>query len=204
MTTAFNGWRIAFFGASGTGKTTLAEYFSERYDWPLNPVGSRSVAADMGFASPYDVDAAGRREEFQRKLMQTKAVWERSMTEFITDRTTLDNLVYTILHDVRSISAEDYRLAWRAMDNYTHLVYCPVSAVCKIGGDSARVNDEIYQEIYDQVIHGILLKSGKPFLTLDMTDLEDRKAAIEEYIKVLHDRCGQRKGPFPHNCEAKT
>lgn len=50
--------KIAFTGSSGTGKTTLAKYISEEFNIPLNPVGSRSVAASMGFKNPYDVDKA--------------------------------------------------------------------------------------------------------------------------------------------------
>jgi len=50
--------KIAFAGASGTGKTTLAKYLSEKLDLPFNPVGARSVAKKMGFDNPYDVDRA--------------------------------------------------------------------------------------------------------------------------------------------------
>lgn len=50
--------RVAFAGASGSGKTTLAKFVAEEYKLPLNPVGSRSTALAMGFASPYDVDQA--------------------------------------------------------------------------------------------------------------------------------------------------
>jgi hypothetical protein len=50
--------RIAFCGASGTGKTTLARFLSERFELPLNPTGSRSTAKALGFDSPYDVDKA--------------------------------------------------------------------------------------------------------------------------------------------------
>jgi len=52
--------RIAFAGASGTGKTTLAKYVYEVMapDMKFNPIGSRSVSKMMGFNSPYDVDMA--------------------------------------------------------------------------------------------------------------------------------------------------
>jgi hypothetical protein len=56
--------KIAFAGASGTGKSTLARWTAETYNLPFNPVGSRSVAKSMGFVGedgegrPYDVDQA--------------------------------------------------------------------------------------------------------------------------------------------------
>lgn len=55
---------IAMIGVSGTGKSTLARFISEQYGYPINPVGSRSVAKEMGFVGPdgegrpYDVDRA--------------------------------------------------------------------------------------------------------------------------------------------------
>jgi len=59
--------KIAFIGASGTGKSTLARFIAERFNLPINPVGSRSVAKEMGFVDPvtgegrpYDVDRAHR------------------------------------------------------------------------------------------------------------------------------------------------
>ena len=69
--------RVAICGASGTGKSVLAAYIAERYGLMVNPVGSRSVSQAMGFASPYDVDKAGKRAEFQRKLLAAKTGWER-------------------------------------------------------------------------------------------------------------------------------
>lgn len=57
--------RIAFTGASGTGKSTLAQWLSRELSLPMNPVGARSVAKDMGFVDfasgeprPYLVDRA--------------------------------------------------------------------------------------------------------------------------------------------------
>ena len=50
--------KVAFCGASGTGKTTLMRLVCKYMDIPTNPVGSRSVSKAMGFKSPYDVDTA--------------------------------------------------------------------------------------------------------------------------------------------------
>jgi len=61
--------RIAFIGASGTGKTTLAKWVAETYSLPLNPVGARSVARDMGFETPYDVDQADA-DTYGKALLQ--------------------------------------------------------------------------------------------------------------------------------------
>jgi len=106
--------RIAIAGASGTGKTTLANAIAERYSLPINPVGARSVAKSMGFDNPYDVDKAGKRVEFQRKLFEDKRRWELTNDRFVTDRTYLDNLTYCALHMADQLpdnAIEGFRLA---------------------------------------------------------------------------------------------
>jgi len=170
--------RVAFAGASGTGKTTLARWVSERFGLPINPVGSRSVAAAMGFASPYDVDQAGRRAEFQARLLREKRAWEELHSEkgFVSDRTTLDNLTYTMLHDVRSIDAATLASAVVGARHYTHVVYCPMDVVWKPGGDPARVPDETYHRLYDVVLKALLERYvGRTLAEAQFEKLADRQ-----------------------------
>lgn len=60
----YNPPRIAFTGASATGKTSLAIWLAQHLGVPFNPYGSRSAAASMGFVDdegkpkPYNVDRA--------------------------------------------------------------------------------------------------------------------------------------------------
>ena len=65
--------KVAFLGASGCGKTTLAKYVSsDVLKVPFNPIGSRSVAASMGFSNPYDVDRASA-QHYEGRLSATEA-----------------------------------------------------------------------------------------------------------------------------------
>jgi AAA domain len=150
--------RLAFAGASGTGKTTLAQWASEKFGLPVNPVGSRSVAQAMGFDNPYDVDKAGRRAEFQRRLVAEKRAWEDARDAFVVDRTTLDNLVYTMMHDVYAIDRTLLNSVIQGLGRYTHIVFCPVDVFCNLGGDPNRVNDTVYHELYDEVMRAFLRK----------------------------------------------
>lgn len=177
--------RIAFTGASGTGKTKLSEFIVEAFGLPYNPVGSRSVAKDMGFASPYDVDAAGRRAEFQRRLVLEKRAWEDRHESFVTDRTTLDNMAYTIMHDVAAIDEELVTKIVGGVSRYTHIFYCPVDVFCNTGTDNARVQDMTYHRIYDILIKGLLDKYRSPqtkFVTMMHNVLEDRKQFVRSLI----------------------
>jgi predicted ATPase len=169
--------RIAFCGASGTGKSTLAAALAAHFNLPLNPVGSRSVSAAMGYASPYDVDRAGRRAEFQRRLLANKCAWEAAHESFVTDRTTLDNLAYQALHAVESVTGAVVAEAVTGLARYTHVFYCPVWAFCAPGDDSARVQDLTYHRVYDAVLRGFLESHPVAYqvrMTLWTADREER------------------------------
>lgn len=147
--------RIAFSGPSGTGKTTLAKYVSEKYGLPMNPVGARSVSQAMGFATPYDVDKAGKRAEFQKRLAEEKMAWEDEHASFVTDRTTFDNLVYTMLHDVHAVDESLFEAIKDGMCRYTHIVMFPMHQFCDPGSDKDRVKDLTYHRLYEATLVGL-------------------------------------------------
>jgi predicted ATPase len=181
--------RIAFTGSSGTGKSTLARFVADHYGIPLNPIGSRSVALEMGFSSPYDVDKAGKRAEFQRRLQSEKVAWETKHDMFVTDRSTLDELAYTSLHDVQTaVSPDYYRTALEHMNRYTLVVRCPVATFCSLDNDPKRLNDIRYQQVFDALLHGLLMTVDETLNAtwLDMFEarLDARKALLRDVLEV--------------------
>lgn len=180
------GIRVAFAGASGTGKTTLARHLELAKDLPFNPVGSRSVAKAMGFGNPYDVDKAGKRAEFQRRLVTEKRAWEDDHEDFVSDRTTLDNLAYTMFHDVYAIDRELLGAVVEGMKRYTHIFFCPVSAFIDRGGDEHRVDNDAYHELYDVTIKALLDRYQSretQLIILGTDDLELRKRQVESTLR---------------------
>jgi len=103
--------RVAFCGASGTGKTTLAAYVSSTYGVPLNPVGSRSTATRLGFQSPYHVDKASwavyhnrLRDSCPRDICATAAVeeflgGEKTMRAEFQAQLQVDKMAWETSHD---------------------------------------------------------------------------------------------------------
>ena len=182
--------RIAFAGASGTGKTTLAKYVAETFNLPFNPIGSRSVAKDMGFDSPYDVDKAGRRGEFQRRLVRSKVEWETTNESFVTDRTTADNLAYTCLHDVYSVDHELIELVKTGIDRYTHIFLCYMDTFFALGSDPFRVSNPCYHEVYESILLSFVNKYNTKSLVIkaDGNGLEKRAAHItQQLIRYFDD-----------------
>lgn len=183
--------RIAFCGSSGTGKSVLTEYVSQKYGLEVNPVGARSVSQAMGFDTPYGVDAAGKRSEFQRRLLDEKMAWEASHEKFVTDRTTIDNLAYTAMHGVETIDKSFLDSVFESMKRYQCIVYCPVRAFCDPGGDPARVQDMTYHRLFDATIYGLLLtfrmeQEGSMYPIIRIcteTDLDARKRFVDRAVE---------------------
>jgi nicotinamide riboside kinase len=147
--------RIAIAGASGTGKTTLANAIAERYSLPINPVGARSVALSMGFYNPYDVDKAGKRVEFQRKLFEHKRDWELARDSFVTDRSYLDNLTYCALHMAEHLPDNAVEEFTRAMERYD-LVLVLFRKDFQSLNDGIRKTSQAYHAIYERLLGGFL------------------------------------------------
>jgi predicted ATPase len=148
--------RIAFAGASGTGKTTLTNILASALAIPVCPVGSRTVAAAMGFSSPYDVDTAGVRGEFQQRLLTEKAEWEAAHDSFITDRTHLDNLVYCALHSVYDVNDKYVDRVFARTCRYTDIIVTRMGDFQCVGDDPARVADRAYHQMYEHLLRGLV------------------------------------------------
>ncbi len=73
------------------------------------------------------------------------------------------------------------------MQRYTHIFYCPVTAFCHPGNDSARVKEMVYHEIYDLVLKAFLDRY-RPTMpakigTLHDSELEDRKRTVSALLR---------------------
>lgn len=177
--------RVAFCGASGTGKSTLAEFVAKTYGFPMNPVGSRSVSKAMGFENPYDVDKAGKRAEFQWRLLCDKVAWEAEHESFVTDRTVVDNVAYLALHDSAALDSSDISTMCDAgMRQYTHIIYTPLRTFQNLGGDPARREGRLYHECFDAMVEGLVLMyfhrpaSAFHLLSLDRANPTWREQAV--------------------------
>lgn len=175
--------RIAFCGASGTGKSTLANYIAKLFRLETNPIGSRSVAAQMGFSSPYDVDTAGLRGLFQEKLLTSKIEWERGQRHFVTDRATFDNMVYSEMHGGTALS-DDYilRAYVHAAIRYDRIYFCSVNVFQNVENDPSRKDDRAYHAEYERR----LLEHLKRLETL-------RDPSRAEVIPILSDSVEDRQ-----------
>ena len=173
--------RIAFCGASGTGKSKLTKHVAEKYGLSVCPVGSRSVALAMGFENPYDVDAAGKRVEFQRRLFEEKRAWEADHEDFVTDRTPFDNLAYATMHGAR-MQPEEIQKYVAAMSRYDEIIYLPLRFFQNLGGDPHRVPEQGYHEMFDLLLCALLMKHYPNSTAMCIAAPESRIDAVDSLI----------------------
>lgn len=140
----------------------------------------------MGFSSAYDSAAAGMRVEFQSRLLEGKAAWEASHDHFVTDRTTFDNLVYSMMHGASAVTDLYFERAVAGLRRYEFIVYCPVSVFINLEDDPARVSSMTYHLLYDATLWGLLQKFRPPdvrVVTMPFPKLEHRK----DFLRSLMD-----------------
>ncbi len=165
--------RIAISGASGTGKTTLARAIAERYQIPLNPIGARDVAKEMGFDNPYDVDQAGRRVEFQARLFERKLEWEQAHESFVTDRSYFDNLTYCALHMLPQVDEAMLKRFSEAMNRYDMVFVLPRAAFQRLD-DGIRQTNPVYHLMYESILFGLFHQRHLPWFLLSSPSTEGR------------------------------
>lgn len=172
--------RIAFAGASGTGKTTLARYVAAQLALPLAPSAARAAAAEMGLNSPYDADradlnaeqfphlqrtATARRQELQRRIVSKRIAWqhEHSIDGFVSDRTSFDDLAYTLIHCGEPLYAELLTPVFNQdqvlQPTYTTIVFCPMASFFSLGTDPARNPDLGYHREFERLLLELLDKA---------------------------------------------
>lgn len=180
--------KLAFCGASGTGKSTLAKMWAESQGVPMNPIGARQVAASMGFESPYDVDKIpGMREKFQVELLNQKYEWEKSRPDFVTDRTYFDNLVYSLMHNGKHVNHEYVQKVEEYSDIYDLIVLFPVDVFQDLN-DPVRVQDKAYHKTYEWILDKFIYGSRKFYKIHVVNDADPRSriVSIKQRIKLFN------------------
>jgi nicotinamide riboside kinase len=176
--------RIACIGASGVGKSRLVERLRTKLNLPINPVGSRSVALCLGFNNVYDVDKAGLRNVFQRRLFTDKVQWETEHEEFLTDRTVFDNLAYAMVHGgTEMMTVEELSKYITSMHRYTAIFYLPLNVFQNISDDQNRLNSDVYHQMFDMIIRALIIEYSIPNVITLRCPLEERASIIDGLLE---------------------
>ncbi len=180
--------RIAFIGAHGTGKTTLAKVVSEKLNLPLIAEGVREKMVyykNEGY-DKYDLDHyGGVFQLFQDELLIERLFEENEKVHFISDRSTIDNFAYYATNQIckplseKTFKAYEY-LCLSQSKKYSHLFLVPVSFPAVADG----VRETTYQSqiIIENFIRGFCEKNNIRYIEID-TNCN----TVEERVKFVLD-----------------
>lgn len=187
-------------GAHRTGKTTLAKAFSERSGIPFIKTGASQVFIDMGLDPKIDYPMEIRLD-IQKKILNSFELQCKSVAGlFITDRTPIDFMAYTLadcqrgnipvhLHE----PLEKYMTDCINLTNWLFPVLIVVQPGIKLVEAPGKAPAHTaYVEHINHLIMGIMvserIQSEHFYIPRYMTDLEDRINCIDFALKKSSEK----------------
>ncbi len=201
------GIRIGLCGGHRTGKTTLADAVSRKSGIPFVRTSTSGVFAEHGLdpAAPMNFKT---RLWIQHKVIESaETVWKDRAGSFITDRTPLDMLAYT-LADITGTTEVDFPdlkayadVCFNVANTlFTHLVIIQPGIPLIFEKGKAALN-RAYIEHLSCIITG-LCHDGRTFrpawaLPAHITDLDERVCSLMNFISSLSQSGSAPSGDFP-------
>jgi len=176
--------KIALCGAHGTGKTTLLKGIQDICDAPVLTTTMRTFYTNLG-VNDFEKIPGDIRTIFQNHALLNQIRREDEFADkgFITDRSVLDYLSYTIISSSMADSQlEIYKaLIKERLRHYTHFIYVPVefdATAEHLRGDPKiqKVIAAVCEEYLDKWMPGRYLRvTGS---------VENRLSQIKQFIQV--------------------
>lgn len=198
--------KIALCGASGSGKSTIARWMSEKYNLPYLENSAGLILpheVQQRFVDHYGWTKSGHSDvirlgninpnfavDFQQELLKVRSKFIRDTPDFIFDRSPVDNLAYFLLQCGHLASPEV---------THQHIVRCleaitPISLVIflhtstepgNVENNGSRVANWSYQKMVTAVFKHVLefYMPQVPRLELSMWDYATRQRLISNYME---------------------
>lgn len=183
--------KIAFSGASGTGKTSVAREllqtpFAEAQGLLLVGVDSRALLTTLGLGLANKISSTQYRV-FQTMYISRKIVAESIDDSFVTERSFADCLAYWRIHCAQSATTEENELIERIcrdrISQYDVHFLFPVGYL-KLEEDGFRHTQIDYHAKYQAVLQGILTDFGISPLTMPRASVNERVRFLVQAFNV--------------------
>lgn len=161
--------KIYICGPSGVGKTTLAKAISEKYNIPFVSTSGKSLWAMFNINSHKELidrtaaDPMGFGMNYQIALLEQRTAAIDGYSQFVTDRSPIDNLVY-FLAQVASHATEEQTKKYidvceLSMKRANKVIYIPFTREILLEDDGARIVNGYYQEYITSVFDLVIKKN---------------------------------------------
>lgn len=175
--------RIILTGASGVGKTTLAEPLSKQLGLPVIPELGRDICRQMGYERIGEIPD---QEAFKNSVLDAQIQAEDKLQSFISDRSAIDcwvlwqrwNICQAMSYDTEAYCDK----ARKQSEKYTHIIYVP--PMFPPQDDGFRWTDADYQKQIDRITRMTLHEWGltDKTLVLKAKPVDDRLKEILNWL----------------------
>ncbi len=175
--------KIILTGAHGTGKSTLLEPLREYYQLNTLKRTVRNFWEDNGVVDfeklPSDVRAIFQKHLLLNQLDKENDLWEGG---FITDRSVLDYLGYTVVSSTMSdIDLELYKALIRErLLQYDYIIYCPVEFPAE--AEYLRADPKSQIQVADVLEEHLALWLKPEQYCIARGSVEERLEQIKQFI----------------------
>lgn len=190
--------RIMICGASGTGKTTLANHIAELYELPNPNTSAKLVWEKFGFKDHADAHSksSGSKSlgmDYQTAILTARLDLLKFHKRYVTDRSFVDNAVHIAL-ELGHLLIENEMMAFldrcsMGMSDCDGLIYLQWTPFIELENDKFRVFNPYFQDMVDKIIHWVIyeeiIRVPCPILKLNMWDFETRIQLVDKWIKKL-------------------
>lgn len=179
--------RIAFTGASSTGKTTLSNHIQAdtRLFAAIGPfvtTDARRLLRELGYEN-IDSMSLDARIRFQFAYLERKLALESELENFFTDRSFVDLAAYWLQYTGRTLAdGDEYVARCRTeVGRYGAHFYFP-SELLPLKADGWRSAETASRERTDGYIRAILDAWGVSAVALNELDLDLRRERVAEVL----------------------
>ena len=186
--------KIMICGASGTGKTTLAQHMAELYELPYVTTSASQLWKKYGFDSHKDAlsqclanPSIGFR--YQLDILTNRKAKLSNLSNYVTDRSYVDNITYILLQLGHGITQGNLGILLHechvAMQGVDGLIFLRWNKDIILENNGKRVMNRIYHEMVDNTMVWVLNSKMVicPILELPMWDFETRIELVDKWIK---------------------
>lgn len=185
-------------GASGVGKTTLANHMAELYNLPTFSTSASKLWPKYGFSSHADVlkkcmQSEGLGIKYQMDILANRQKEIGDRTEYISDRSYVDNIVYLMLQNGSQLCENDLypfiKIAKAGLREIDGIIFIRFTDEVILEDNTRRIMNPHYQSMVDSVFNWVLFNDimelpiyGK-VLQLPMWDFENRIKLVDEWVR---------------------
>ena len=175
--------RIYLVGAHSTGKTTLANYISNRYNIRMLSEVSRKLINDRGLDLSdirSDIDTTN---EFQREIFEKQLEMESNYSEFVSDRA-FDNLAYSGLYSNITnelFFSDEFEEYMKGIKNSIVFFIRPREELLEDDGTRKALDMETLYKL-DGIIKFILEIYDVSYVSINTSNLSERIRTVEQVM----------------------